>query len=159
MADEELVLDTTYLLPIFGIDVRLKGFGELFPRLLASYAVLYNPVSLVEAKWIVLKLSGGDPSRKELLLKAYRLGLRALLSDRRLKQTGLTNPDVEEIADELLLKAGVKDYFDRVIFATAAQQGAILLTEDEELMKIGLTGIPRPKEVISWEKLIAEEEF
>jgi len=56
MADEELVLDTTYLLPIFGIDMRLKGFGELFPRLLASYAVLYNPVSLVEAKWIVLKL-------------------------------------------------------------------------------------------------------
>ena len=156
---DKVLLDTTYLLPVFGIDVGLQDFSNLFPRLLDKYSVMYNPVSIVEAKRIVLRLSRGDPSRKELLLKAYRLGLRALLSDRRLKQTGLTNPDVEEIADELLLKAGVKDYFDRVIFATAAQQGAILLTEDEELMKIGLTGVPRPKEVISWEKLIAEEEF
>jgi len=156
---DKVLLDTTYLLPVFGIDVGLQDFSNLFPRLLDKYSVMYNPVSIVEAKRIVLRLSRGDPSRKELLLKAYRLGLRALLSDRRLKQTDLTNPDVEEIADELLLKAGVKDYFDRVIFATATQQGAILLTEDEELMKIGLTGVPRPKEVISWEKLIAEEEF
>ena len=35
MVSEELVLDTTYLLPVFGISVGLEGFSELFPRLLA----------------------------------------------------------------------------------------------------------------------------
>ena len=136
MADEELVLDTTYLLPIFGIDVRLKGFGELFPRLLASYAVLYNPVSLVEAKWIVLKLVKKEPQKRDILLGRFRRGLEALLRDDRLGQTELTSPEIEEVADLLLTRTGIADYFDRLIYATAASRGSVLLTEDEELARV-----------------------
>lgn len=147
----ELVLDTTYLLPVFGVDVGLKKFKTLFPRLLKAYPTLYNPASIVEAKWIVLRLARREPQRREALLRRFREGLRALLSDRRLSQTALTRPIVEEVADMLLVKAGLSDYFDRLIYATAVYRGASLLTEDEELLSTAMRGdLPKPREVISW---------
>jgi len=53
---DKLVLDTTYLLPLFGIRIKLKDYNKLFPLLLKKYAALYNPISIIEAKWIILKL-------------------------------------------------------------------------------------------------------
>ena len=150
----ELVLDTTYLLPIFGIGVELEGFETLFPQLLGEYEVLYNPLSVVEAKWISLRLGRDDPSMRERLLVAFTKGLKALLSDERLKQTELTNPEIEETADILLLNAGVRDYFDRMIYATAVNRGASLLTEDEELKELARAeDVPRPREVLTWSDL------
>ena len=150
----ELVLDTTYLLPIFGIGVELEGFETLFPQLLGKYEVLYNPLSVVEAKWISLRLGRDDPSMREGLLAAFTKGLKALLGDERLKQTELTNPEIEETADILLLNAGVRDYFDRMIYATAVNRGASLLTEDEELKELaGAEDVPKPREVLTWSDL------
>jgi len=150
----ELVLDTTYLLPIFGIGVELEGFKTLFPQLLGKYEVLYNPLSVVEAKWISLRLGRDDPSMRERLLVAFTKGLKALLGDERLKQTELTNPEIEETADILLLNAGVRDYFDRMIYATAVNRGASLLTEDEELKELArVKDVPKPREVLTWSDL------
>ena len=155
MAGEELVLDTTYLLPIFGIGVGLEGFNELFPKLLSEHAVLYNPVSLVEAKWIVLKLAKRKPQKRDTLLERFRIGLEALLRDERLGQTELTNPDIEGVADLLLTRAGVADYFDRLIYATATSRGSVLLTEDEELARVAQRGdLPAPKRVIRWDDVV-----
>ena len=157
MVSEELVLDTTYLLPIFGISIKLEGFEEFFPELLAEYAVLYNPVSLVEAKWIVLKLAKREPQKRGTLLERFRRGLEALLHDERLGQTELTNPDIEEVADLLLTRAGVADYFDRLIYATAASRRSVLLTEDEELARVARRGdLPAPKKVIRWDGVVRE---
>ena len=151
---DKLLLDTTYLLPIFGVRVKLKDYEAFFPRLLTEYTVMYNPISIVESKWIVIKLCKRYPSKKPLLLKTYRLGLTALLNSTQLKQMALTSPEVEEIADKLLSEAGLKDYFDRIIYATAVLQKSILLTEDKELEKIVQTNIPKPKKVMSWNNVI-----
>jgi len=64
MVGEDLLLDTTYLLPILGIRMSLKGFSELFPKLLDDYTVFYNPVSLVEAKWVMLRLAKKELQKK-----------------------------------------------------------------------------------------------
>ena len=110
---DKLVLDTTYLLPIFKIKVKLKYYDSIFPTLTEKYIVLYNPISIIEAKWIVLKLCKKNPSKKTVFLKAFREGLKALThSD--INQTVLTNSTIEETADNLLLKIGIKDYFDRI---------------------------------------------
>jgi hypothetical protein len=45
---EPLLLDTTYLLPVFGIDVGLAKFEIKFPEILDEYDIRYNPVSLLE---------------------------------------------------------------------------------------------------------------
>jgi len=150
MGDAPILLDTSYLLPLFGVSVDLETFNELFPKLLEKFEVLYNPVSLVEGKWIVLKIAFRQPSLKDRLLKAYRLGLKSLLSDDRLKQTELTSPEMEEVAD-VLLEKGVRDYFDRVIYATAVVREATLLTEDRELKRLGeAEAAPKPREIRDW---------
>ncbi len=109
----------------------------------------YNPVSLVEAKWTILRLGRKEPSKKDALLGAYRTGLKVLASDDRLKETPLTSEAVEAVADELLLEDGVMDYFDRVIYGTASERNCALLTEDEELLKLKRSGRPRPSEVLT----------
>lgn len=153
---DELLLDTAYILPIFGLQTDLKDFERAFPRLLGSHSVSFNPIALVESKWIILKLARRDHSKREILLEAYRVGLKTLGGDRRLRQTALTDDTVEEMADRLLLE-GLRDYFDRLIYATAARMNCSLLTEDEELHKMGeSTRLRRPKRVLKWEKLVKE---
>jgi hypothetical protein len=48
---------------------------------------------------------------KDQLLESYKTGLKAILIDNRFLQTMITNSEIENIADKLLLKAGIKDYF------------------------------------------------
>jgi hypothetical protein len=150
---DELLLDTTYLLPIFGLKVDLEDFEIIFPELLATRSISFNPIALVESKWIVLKLIRKNPSTKNILLEAYRLGLKTLKEDHRLRQTALTDETIEEIADKLYHE-GLKDYFDRLIYATAVRTNSSLLTEDEELHKLGESSHwHRQKRIINWEKL------
>lgn len=151
MAD--LLLDTTYLLPLFGIRVNLPGFRTYFPRLLNRYRVLYSPLSLVEAKWTVLRISKERPRERKEILRRFRKGLDVLYRDRRLSQTELTNPHIEEVADALL-EAGVPDYFDRMIYATAVHYNAILMTENGRLLRISKEKLPRPPEVVTWEAAV-----
>ena len=154
---DEVLLDTTYILPIFGLKVDLKDFETIFPRLLDSLSVTFNPVALVESKWTVLRLARSAPSKKDILLEAYRVGLKTLKGDHRLKQTALTDETIEETADKLLFQEGLKDYFDRLIYSTAAHMNCSLLTEDEELHKIGGSSrFRRPRRVVNWQKLARE---
>lgn len=149
---DKLLLDTTYLLPIFKIKVKLERFEELFPYVTRRYKILYNPVSIVEAKWITLKLCKQLPHKKKQLLKAFRTGLASLRRS-RIKPTILTSPSIEETADKLLLEAGIKDYFDRIIYATAAYYVATLLTEDKILQEINNENIPKPPDTLDWKTL------
>ncbi len=114
----------------------MKNFDKAFEKLLDSFSVDYNPASLIEAKWILLKLGRMNTGKREALFNAYRTGLKVLVADGRLKETTLTNDVVETVADELLTKEEVKDYFDRLIYGTAADRGCALLTEDEKLSKL-----------------------
>ena len=144
---EPLLLDTTYLLPVFGIDVGLARFETKFPRVLGEYDIRYNPVSLLEAKWIILKMSRrGD---RDKFLKRYRAGLRAIMTDKRISQTRFTDGAVELIADELLTDNLVNDYFDRIIYATAAVENWLLLTEDSILLGLG-DREPAPRSTFPW---------
>jgi len=107
----------------------------------------------VEAKLIVLRLSKRQSQKRKLILERFREGLKVLLNDERLSQTIITNSDVEEIADKLLLEAGIRDYLDRLIYSSAAYFSAILLTEAETLKGINLEGLPCPSKVIKWGEL------
>ena len=100
---EPLLLDTTYLLRVFGIDVGLPKFESELPRVLNEYDVRYNPISLPEAKWISLRMSRGD---REDFLRRHRAGLSAILTDKRMTQTQLTNGEIELVADRLLIERG-----------------------------------------------------
>ncbi len=125
------LLDTTYLLPFFGIEIRVEQVRQHLSHLLASgRRMLYHPLSLVEAKWVILSMERtGKPSLRASFIE----GLDALLADKRFKSFPLTSKSVEENADRLL-DEGLKDYFDRMLACTAYSLQATLLTEDEELL-------------------------
>ena len=90
-------------------------------------------------------------------MEGFRPGLEAPLRDERLSQTELASPEVEEVADALLARAGPLDYFDRLIYATAACRGSLLLTEDEELARVAERGdLPAPRRVVRWDEVARE---
>lgn len=125
------LLDTTYLLPFFGIRIRPRGPRESVPQLVASgRSLLYHPLSLVEAKWVVLALERRGLSG---VRTRFLAGLDALLMDKRWAAAPLTSHAIEADADSLL-DEGLADYFDRMLAATAHCVPATLLTEDEELL-------------------------
>ena len=157
---DDLLLDTSYLLPIFGVELEYHDFEVVFSKLHERYSVRYNPVSLIEAKWIILKHSKRVPNQRDALLQAYRKGLLSLERDRRFQSTDLTSEGIEELSDILLTQLNVPDYFDRQIYSTAAQTHAILLTEDEPLHalfnKKG-SSLVKPKQIIKWKNLLVEK--
>jgi len=145
----KILLDTSYLLPIFGIDVDIRGLKENFSDVLRKFEVYYNPISLIEAKFIILRLlkDGID------LLKDYRIGLNCILTEETLKPTPFTNSEIEEIADKLLIEKGINDYFDRMIYATAVTLKLILITEDRKLLDLANSYDLKPPNAYSWKDI------
>ncbi|MDH2899925.1 MAG: hypothetical protein PXY39_03045 [archaeon] len=156
---DELLLDSSYLFPIFGIELEYRNFESLFSNLTEKYVVKYNPASLIEAKWYVLRKSKKERGWADALFQSYRRGLLSLQRDKRIESTSLTNERIEELADSLLTKFAIKDYFDRLIYSTAAELRCILLTEDgplhELFRKVENIDLPKPKQMMKWKDLLA----
>ena len=135
--EDELLLDSSYLFPLFGVKLEYKNFESAFPSLSQRYFLRYNPVSLIEAKWYVLRESKRKGKNKgggeDGLLQSYRTGISSLVRDRRIETTTFTNEKREELSDILLSKFHINDYFDRLIYSTAADLNCTLLTEDGSL--------------------------
>ena len=98
----KILLDTTYLLPLFGVDVGLEQFDSKFPKMVRECEILYNQASLIEAKWIVLNLLKKEQQRekKQEFLDVYIAGLETLSSpmERLNAVPVLTSPNIEKIS-------------------------------------------------------------
>jgi predicted nucleic acid-binding protein len=144
-----ILLDTSYLLPLFGIDVEIDGLKENFPKVLKRFEVYYSPISLIKTKFIILRLLKEGIN----LLEDYRVGLDSILAEDLLKPTLLTNSEIEDVADKLLIDKGLKDYFDRMIYATAVVFKLALVTEDRKLTELASNYSLKPPKVYSWKTL------
>ena len=155
---DELLLDSSYLFPIFGIELEYQKFESVFPTLPEKYLVKYNPVSLIEAKWYVLRKSKKkDKDQGDILFQSYREGLLSLQRDQKLESTPLTNEHIEELSDSLLTKFDIRDYFDRLIYSTAADLQCALITEDASLHEIFRrtnNNLTKPKQMMKWKDLL-----
>ena len=49
---DDLLLDSSYLLPIFGVGLEYRDFELVFPKLADQYSIKYNPISLIEAQMV-----------------------------------------------------------------------------------------------------------
>ncbi len=128
-----LLLDTMYLLPIFGVDVELET--SLHGLLEEGDPLYYNPLSLVEIKWVYYRLVRLGVVSITEARRNYIEGFRALLRDKRFRRTPVTTPAIERVADDLH-DMGIKDYFDRMIAATAIVGRLRLVTDDKDLKDI-----------------------
>lgn len=126
-SQRKYLLDTSVLFPVFGVDVGLDPLDV--DGLLRRKDVFYSPLSLVEAKFLALRLYASG-NRKAL--ERYRSGLEYLLA-RGVRAITPTSPAIERIADSLLVE--LPDYFDRMLLAAARALGLKLVTVDQELLK------------------------
>jgi PIN domain nuclease of toxin-antitoxin system len=125
----DVLLDTSYLLPTLGLEVREITTSDLESIRAASKKARFHCsyVSFVEILGLV-----GKESRK-VDAKAVSTGMESLLG------SGLyewTNPSLGalQLALELRTK-GHKDNIDNILYATAADSKMLFLSLDEELKK------------------------
>jgi len=153
-----LIIDTTYILPLFGIKIiELSSFKkiskELWSNGLKGYRIYLPSICLME---VMFKLTGENRKSTDVnILNRYVIALPSILSSKSVQIFNpLLNPEVSRIAINIR-HAGHTDLMDCLIAASAAALKGIFLTEDNDLSKV-LKIIPENKDISiwTWEDLI-----
>ena len=132
----EWLLDTTYILPYFGIDVKLPEIHETLRELQLNHAksITISSCSLIEGKWKAISLS-----KKENNPLYLDRANKALLAFGAGKYFSIINswfvPDASSYADEIL-KAGHKDYMDCWIAGTAKALNFNMVSQETALPEV-----------------------
>ncbi len=147
-----LILDTTYILPLFGIKIiELSDYKKISKQLLSNGLKGYNlylpSICLME---VMFKLNGEYRKSKDVdILNRYSIALPSILSSKSIQIfDSLLNPEVNRISINIR-HAGHTDLMDCLIAASATSLKGILLTEDIELSEI-LKVIPETKDIPIW---------
>lgn len=150
---KRFVLDSSYILPLFGVDIDIKGFRESFRGINFSKAEFYvSTCSFIEIKWIIYHLIKNAPEKKDMLFQDYQEGLIYVTKSKQLELVTFYNIEVDVISNKVR-DIGLTDYFDTIIYATAKVIKACLITEDQELKRISEME-PIKNEVINWKTFI-----
>jgi len=154
--DLAIVLDTTYILPIFNIEVdvfRKKDFNILIniraKKMLPSQLI-------IEAKWVLYSLIRKGRIRDiNEALKDFNDGLRFLMYRNFLSMVNLLDPEIDLLEGKIYKICRIKDYFDRIILAVAKFYDAILLTEDKDLLNLDVEKYSNliPRKIMNWKTL------
>ena len=124
----EILLDTTYLLPILGVDI--PGIGEVLEAVEKLHeqdkAILfYSPFSLLEAIGKIAKMPH-DVDR-------VRDGLSAIIESGVFR---MALPSLDGYVGALIGRAkGFRDLIDLLLYMTARDNGIRFLTRDEKLIE------------------------
>ena len=155
-----LLLDTTYVLPLFGIDINLDNdfreeIKQLWKKGVKNYNIYLSSASIIES---VYKLNreyrnSEDPE----ILNRYHVVLPTIIRSKIVK---IIDPFLNPVIAESSMKIrefGHKDLMDCWIAASAIKIDAIFLTEDKELKNL-LKKNPELKmnEIIDW-KIFRQE--
>jgi len=157
---KKVVLDSTYILPLYGIAV--DGLESL-ERILVSLfkgeikkLKLYIPsTNLLEAMYKLLKEF--KIQRDKAIIDRYTIATRSLIENTNLIILNpITHPEISQLALKIR-SAGHEDIFDCFIAGCAIFENAILLTQDKSLSDT-LQKIPEFQNirVISW-KIFSNE--
>lgn len=156
-----LILDTTYILPLFGIKVKKlkklnEGLQTIWKQGIKGYEIYLPSVCLIEVNYKLIQEY--KKTKNFEILKRYPIALPTLKTSKYIK---LFNPYLDLAASQIALKlrhAGHSDMMDCWIAASTASLNGILITEDKELEMI-LKKIPETKSITlyAWNKLIDEK--
>ena len=136
-----LLLDTSFILPLFGVDMGprvAKILKHLDTKGLRAY---YSPFSLMEAVFVLIReVRRGKVSLSEVAEMAAAGAKNTLASLKRLE----AQPEAYRLAIQMY-EEGHHDLFDNLIYASAFYGDVSLLTLDEELIdfvkRMGLPNI------------------
>ena len=146
-----IILDTTYVLPLFGINIEISQKFQneiklLWKNGIKGYDVFLPTTCLIETNF---KLLNEYRTKKDLsILERYQLILPTVLNSPIKIFNSELNPKASLIA-AIIKHSGHLDFMDCWIAGAAVALQGILLTEDKLLEKV-LHGIPETKSVITW---------
>jgi len=130
------LLDSTYIMPFFSINISIPNIKQDLVKILSKGAgkIFLTSCSLIEAKWKAIR--NYFKSGEKLYLERAN---NALLSFQHNKYIQLIDSwfvrDASKWADQLLIE-GHQDYFDCWIAGTAMAKNLVLVSEDQPLNKI-----------------------
>lgn len=125
---DEFLLDTSYVLPLVGIEVRGID-GDTYSKILAKK--LYYPIVLV-AELVGVIAKEVKKARIDVPEEAVE-GFNAVIFGSGIEVV-LPEGDDVKIASEVV-KTGWNDVFDALLYATAKRLGVRALTMDKEFKK------------------------
>ena len=146
-----IILDTTYVLPLFGIKMNIfESFKEELKQLwkngIKDYDVYLPSTCLIES---VYKLLNEYRKKKDKsILERYQMILPTILNSPIKIFHSELNTKASLIAS-IIRHSGHSDFMDCWIAGAAIALNGIFLTEDKELEKI-LKKIPETKSLIIW---------
>jgi predicted nucleic acid-binding protein len=155
-----LILDTTFILPLFGIQIDLsedfqKKVQDIWNNRLKGFNVYLPSICLMETMFKLLNeyRKGNDLE----ILNRYQIILHTILDLPIEIFNCEINPKASSIAS-IIRHSGHLDIMDCWIAGAAVALGGMLLSEDTELI-LALKEIPETKDLIvwSWSDFISEK--
>ena len=132
-----IVLDTTFILPIFNIQTKSFTKKDLKTLINTKFELIINQALIIEAKWVLLALiKKGVIEDIDSAYEDFNMGLRFIKYSNRFKFVDILDENVDLKENYISKTIGIKDYFDRLALATAQTYGEILLTEDKEILNL-----------------------
>jgi PIN domain nuclease of toxin-antitoxin system len=122
-----ILLDTTYLLPVAGIQIRGVEGDTIRRAKSLGHQLFISEISLFELAAKGAKLAKDGLANKERLTQA----VQSLVSDESLGKVGAYEDGLLQLAVDL--RQNHSDFVDCLILATAVSACEMLVTEDELL--------------------------
>ena len=152
MNSNRIIIDTTYILPLFGIKIKNlndlnKGIKLIFGKEKQKFKVFLPSICLIEVMYKLIREY--RKIREYDILKRYPLVIPTLSSSPNLT---IFNPYLDSAASQFAIKlkhAGHADLFDCWIAGTAISHDGILLTEDG-ILSNQLKNLPESKLMTIW---------
>lgn len=158
MKTQRLILDTSFILPLFGIKLKSltkinEGLKLIWGEGLDDFEVYLPSVCLIESLYKLIHEYKKNNNYK--ILKRYPLAIPTIITSQNVK---IFNSYIDSTASQIAIKirhSGHSDMMDCWIAASAAALNGILLTEDTLLIDI-LKSVPETKflSIWSWKELI-----
>jgi len=143
-----VLLDTTYILPAFGIYVDIAPKSEIkiiLEKCIEKRVTLnISEISLFEA--YIKTIAVAKKKKLSDLFKKAANGIFTVINDTTINKIGYYELEILEIASNILKTHN--DPFDAIIFATAIVRDMLLATEDIDAKKF----VPSDK-ILSWRDL------
>ena len=154
MNTKSLILDTTFILPLFGIKIKIdddfeRDLKQVWKNEIKGYVVYLPSICLIE---IIFKLLNVYKKTNDFsVLDRYQKILPTLLNLPINIFNCELNPKASMIAS-IIRHSGHPDFMDCWIAATAVALNGVFLSEDIELKNI-LKKIPETKDLVvsSWD--------
>ncbi|MEM3404472.1 MAG: hypothetical protein QXJ17_08060 [Nitrososphaeria archaeon] len=125
----KLLLDTSFLLPTFGIEVGNEVLECLAKLAETETEIYYSNFSVLESLWIATKYLNNQQFDEQ----RFDLGLKSLIESQRYK---LIKEDSKVFEYALkLYRLGHKDMIDNILYSNSIRFDNNFMTVDEELRK------------------------